>query len=250
MTNTDLNTDLISGAAGKTAFVTGAGGGIGRAVVRRFLAAGVKVAAADITNLEDPAAGYWPLKTDCTDPRQVKASVGAAVHRFGGIDLLVHAVGVVGEGPLIDVSLEDWERLLSINLTSAFLVTKEIHSRLNKPGASVVLFSSTNGRNGGTSLSGPAYAAAKAGILNLTRYLAKEWMSEGIRVNCLAPGPVDTPMLDRLQNGARDTLRRQLLNGEIATADQVAATVAWLCSGHAASVTGACLNVSGGLVLD
>ena len=250
MTDRSGGPALLPKADGKTAFVTGAGGGIGRAVVSLFRSAGVRVAAADIAGLDEPADDYRPLKTDCTDERQIKASIGAAAHRYGEIDYLVHAVGVVGEGPLVDVSLADWDRLLAVNLTSAFLVTREAFTRLRRPGASVILFSSTNGRNGGSALSGPAYAAAKAGIINLTRYLAKEWSDAGVRVNCLAPGPVDTPMLDRLQNGERAALRGALFQGEIATADQVAGTVAWLCSSHAASVTGACLNVSGGLVLD
>lgn len=241
---------LLPDAEGHTALVTGAGGGIGRAVVALFRASGVRVAAADVMKLEEPADGYWPLRTDCTDERQVKATVGAAAHKYGPIDYLVHTVGAVGRGPLTDVGRAEWDDLLAVNLTSAFLVAKEAFTRLRKPGACVVLFSSTNGRNGGTRLSGPAYAAAKAGVLNLSRYLSREWSDAGVRVNCVAPGPVDTPMLDRLENGDRDALRKALFGEAVTTADQVAAAVAWLCSAHAATVTGACLNVSGGLVRD
>jgi len=244
------DTALLSGATGKTALITGAGGGIGRATVDLFRQSGVQVAAADIANLDEPGDGYWPLKTDCTDARQIKATVGAVAHRYGAIDFLVHAVGATGDGPLVDVTRDDWDRLMAINLTSAFLVTKEAFTRLRKPGASVVLIASSNARNGGNALSGPAYAAAKAGVLNLSRYLAKEWADDGVRVNCLAPGPVDTPMLDRLSDDDREALAGKMFGDRLTTAPEIAAAIAWLCADHAASVTGACLNISGGVVFD
>lgn len=241
---------LLSGAVSKIALVTGGGGGIGRATIDLFRQADVQVAAADIVNLDDPEEGYWPLKTDCTDERQVKATVGAVAHRYGAIDFLVHAVGATGSGPFADVARDDWDQLLAVNLTSAFLVAKEAFTRLRKPGASVVFIASTNARNGGNVLSGPAYAAAKAGVLNLSRYLAREWAAEGVRVNCLAPGPVDTPMLDRLSEDHRSALKEKMFERRLSSAAEIAAGVAWLCADHAASVTGACLNISGGLVID
>lgn len=243
-------TELLPGAAGKTAFVTGAAGGIGRAVVALFRAAGVNVAAADRDGLDTPGEGYLPLVMDGTQERQVVAAIGAAAHRWGPLDFVVHCVGRTGHGPLAQLSLDDWNDMMATNLTSAFLVAREAHRRLRKPAGTLIWFSSTNGLNGGTRFSGPGYGAAKAGIVNLTRYLAREWAPDGLRVCCIAPGPVDTPMLDRLSEDDHAALKAGVPLGEYATADQVAATVAFLCSPHAANMTGTVTNISGGLVLD
>jgi NAD(P)-dependent dehydrogenase (short-subunit alcohol dehydrogenase family) len=114
----------------------------------------------------------------------------------------------------------------------------------------MVLMSSSNAVNGGSAVSGAAYAVAKAGLLNLSRYLAKEWAPDLIRVNCIAPGPVATPMLDRLDAAAHAALIAAIPLKRYAEAAEIAAVTGFLCSAHAASMTGAVINVSGGLVLD
>lgn len=241
--------DKIEGPA-RVAFVAGAGGGIGRAIVDRFRGTGFWVAAADLETPGEAADGYLPLRMDATDERQVIAAMGSAADRFGPLDVVVNAVGRTGAGPLADLALDDWDAIVAVNLTSAFLVAKQTYTRLRKPGGVLVLFGSTNGRIGGTKLSGPAYGAAKAGILNLTRYLAREWAPDGLRVNALAPGPVDTPMLDRLDADTQDALKSNVPLGAFASPEEIAGAVAFLCSDDARSITGAILNISGGLVLD
>ena len=144
-----------------------------------------------------------------------------------------------------------WRSLLDVNLTSAFLLAKASHEALRSRRGALVLISSTNALNGGSALSGPAYAVAKAGIINLARYLAKEWGEDGIRVNCVAPGPGGHADA-RAPSGvdACESLRQSIPLGRIATPEDVAESIAFLCSPRAACMTGTVMNVSGGLVLD
>lgn len=249
-----VETGLWPGAAGKVALVTGAGGGIGRAVAALFAALGLKVAALDRQGLGAPGPAYLPLAADATDEAALDAALARAAAAFGRFDAVVHAVGAVGEGSgrarLHETAPAAWRRALEVNLTSAFLLARAAYPHLRRPGACFVTFASTNGRTGGTVLSGAAYGAAKAGILNLNRYLAREWAGEGVRVNCVAPGPVATPMLARLSAGERAALEAALPLKRFAEAAEIAAAVAFLCSPHAAAMTGAVVNVSSGLVVD
>jgi NAD(P)-dependent dehydrogenase (short-subunit alcohol dehydrogenase family) len=246
------NAPALLDARGRTAVVFGGAGGIGRATVELFLAAGASavVADRDARRLPRRGARRVPLVCDATIEDEVDHVLAEAHRRFGALDYVVNAVGITGVGRLDQMSLADWRRVIDVNLTSAFLIARAAYRRMRRPGGVLILISSTNGRTGGTLLSGAAYGAAKAGVLNLARYLAKEWAPDGLRVNVLAPGPVDTPMLDRLSSKQHAALRAALPLNRYATAEEVAATIGFLCSRHAASVTGACANVSSGLVLD
>lgn len=166
------------------------------------------------------------------------------------LDLVVHCAGKVGVGPITNVSLQDWNDVMAVNLSSAFLLARGAQSQLAARRGQLVLLSSSNGINGGTALSGPAYAVAKAGIINLTRYLAKEWGPLGIRVNCIAPGPVDTPMLDRLGPEVIQSLVEATPLKRLAKPEEVAAIVVALATGAGDHLTGTVHNISGGLVLD
>ena len=234
------------------AFVTGAAGGIGSAVVRRLAALGLRVCATDIALLPPTVSGadLETLRVDVTDFDEVARGLAACVSRFGRVDHVVHLAGRAGAGNIDKISIEEWRAVLDTNLTSAFLVARAAHGALRATRGSLTLMASTNGRNGGSALSGPAYAAAKAGVLNLSRYLAREWAAEGIRVNCVAPGPIDTAMVARFDAATRDRLAASVPLGRLGTADEVAAAVAYLVGGDASYVTGAVMNVSGGLVLD
>lgn len=237
-------------AAGKVAFVTGATGGIGKACVEMFLAAGAAVVATGRRAVPTDDPRVLKLALEVTDEAQVAAAIAAAKAKFGAIDFLVHMAGMVGKGRLDQMTLADWRTVVDTNLTSAFLLLKHAYPMLRKPGASVVLCGSSNGANGGSHLSGAAYASSKAALVNLTRYAAKEWAPDGIRVNILSPGPVDTPMLDRLSESQHEGLKAQLPLGRYATAQECAGGVLFLCSAHAASMTGTNMNISSGLVLD
>jgi 3-oxoacyl-[acyl-carrier protein] reductase len=235
----------------RIAWVTGAAGGIGRATLARLVAAGFHVEASDL----DAAAGQadGPVRWSCLDVTSEAAVVAMAAdigRRFGRLDAVVHLAGRVGRGPLARMSLHEWREGIEVNLTSAFLLCREAYPLLKAARGTLVLMSSTNGLNGGSALSGPAYAAAKAGIVNLTRYLSREWGADGIRVNCIAPGPVDTPMLARLDAAVVQRLVAATPLGRLATAEDVAQVVGHLCSEQAAFLTGTVHNVSGGMEVD
>jgi NAD(P)-dependent dehydrogenase (short-subunit alcohol dehydrogenase family) len=238
--------------ATQVAFVTGAAGGIGRAVVNRLAVSGMRVCATDVAPLAVAAerAELLALRVDVTDADAIAQALAACVARFGRVDHVVHLAGRAGAGSIDTVSIDEWRTLLDTNLTSAFLVARAAHAPLRASRGSLTLMASTNARNGGSALSGPAYAAAKAGVLNLSRYLAREWAGEGIRVNCVAPGPIDTAMVARFDAATRERLAASVPLGRVGTVEEVAAAVAYLVGHDASYVTGAVMNVSGGLVLD
>ena len=237
---------------GKVALVTGAAGGIGKAVCQRLARAGARIAAFDMAPVEKgrSSARLLRLSGDATNDADVALAVETTVERFGRIDWLVHTVGRVGAGGIEACSPEAWRSQLAVNLDSAFLFCRAAAPHLTSSRGAVVLCSSTNGRNGGSAVSGIAYAVAKAGILNLARYLAKDWARRGVRVNCIAPGPVDTPMLDRLGSADRRRLLDTIPLGCFSTAEQVADQVAFLLSDACAAVSGEVFNTSGALILD
>ena len=239
-------------ANGRAALVIGASGGIGAAVASMLQDCGALVAgtARDAQRLPAASESYLPLSVDATDEAAVAGAVSETVARFGQLDFAVNMAGIVGAGRLASMSLDDWNRVVDANLTSCFLLAKHSYPHLKASRGVVVLCSSTNGINGGSHLSGAAYACSKAAILNLNRYLAKEWAPDGIRVNCVVPGPVDTPMLDRLTEEQHQGIKKVLPLGRYATADEVAKATVFLCSSAAASMTGATINISSGLVFD
>lgn len=233
------------GLEGRVVLVVGGAGGIGRAIVSTLSASGARVAALDRSDEAHPAAAE-SVAVDLGIERDVKAAVARVREQVGPIGVLVFAAGRTGAGPLAGLSLADWDAVLRDNLTCAFLLCREVYPDLKDLGGNVVLIGSIRGHEGGATTSGPAYAAAKAGIANLGRYLAKEWAPDRIRANVVVPGAVDTPMLRRLDDGRLKALRANVPLQKFATPDEVAAAVAFLASTHAASITGALVNVSNG----
>lgn len=243
----------VSGVSARpVVFVTGAAGGIGRAVVERLRSRGFEVVATDAALADLPCAGpvtAFPL--DVTDDDAVRSAVARVAGDFGRLDHVVHLAGRAGRGPIDAESREDWDALLAVNLSAAHTLAKAVHPHLARSRGSLVLTASTNALNGGSALSGPAYAVSKAGLVNLMRYLAREWAAEGIRVNCLAPGPIDTPMVTgRFAPDVLDRLRAAVPLGMLGEPRHVAHAVDYLLHPDAGFVTGTVLNISGGLVID
>ena len=232
--------------------VTGAAGGIGRAVVERLRARSFTVVATDAALADLPCAGpvtAFPL--DVTDEPAVQAAVTRVVTDFGRLDHVVHLAGRAGRGPIDAVDRAEWDALLAVNLGSAATLARIVHPQLAATRGSLTLTASTNALNGGSALSGPAYAVAKAGLVNLMRYLAREWAPQGIRVNCLAPGPIDTPMVSgRFPPEVLAQLRASVPLGRLGEPRHVAHAVDYLLHPDAAFITGTVMNISGGLVLD
>jgi len=256
-----LSSSGPGGASGRSAqapaqpvaFVTGASGGLGRATVAMLRARRMAVVATDLAlaAIACGEPGFSAASLDVTDEGAIAARVAQALAEFGRIDHVIHLAGRAGHGPIDAVSRADWNAVLDVNLTSAFMLAKAVHAPLAASRGTLTLVSSTNGLNGGSTLSGPAYAVAKAGLINLTRYLAKEWAGEGVRVNCLAPGPIDTPMVTgRFTPEVLAKLRASVPLGQIGQPEHVAHAIGYLVSPDAAFVTGTVMNLSGGLVLD
>ncbi len=190
------------------------------------------------------------LPAEATDEEQVSRAVAQCAEELGPPRWVVHTVGITGKGPFVDVSLDEWNHIMDVNLTSTFLLARAVHPYLKQTRGAMLMYSSTNAINGGNELSGPAYTAAKAGVIGVVRYLAREWAADGIRVNAIAPGPIDTPMLDRLGPERRALLAERAPLGRLGTAEECAAMTDFLCSEAAGHITGTITNISGGLLLD
>jgi 2-dehydro-3-deoxy-L-rhamnonate dehydrogenase (NAD+) len=239
----------------RVALITGGAGGIGLAIARRLGEAGAWIAVADIDNeaaeraadelgrLGHPAVG---LGADVSKPADVEALACRTLHQFGRIDILINNAGVMGPAaPLWELSETDWNTVLAVDLTSVFLMSRAVipHMRERRSGC-IVSIASIAGKEGTPRLI--PYSVAKAGIIAFTKALGKEVVSDGIRVNCVAPGVIETPLLAQLPPQATQLMLSKSPMGRFGTADEVAAVVHFLVSDDASFITAQCLDASGG----
>lgn len=246
--------------AGKAAIVTGAGAGIGLAIAQRLADEGARVLCADIDGDSAQAAatkiggGAVAHRADVADEDQVVAMVGACVESFGGVDKLVANAGVVHFAPLLETTVEDFDRIMRINLRGAWLCTKHAAPRMvERGGGAIVNMSSLGGLVGAAGTS--AYGMSKAGIIHLSRVTAAELRSANIRSNALLPAFVDTTMQQTAmtmfdealgEGGASGMIGR--LQGRMAGPEEMAGVVAFLLSDDAAMVNGTAQLADGGTV--
>jgi 3-oxoacyl-[acyl-carrier protein] reductase len=242
---------------GKTALVTGASQGIGEAIARRLAERGARVvlAARSEDRLKDLAARIdagggcaRPLALDVSQPETFAERLKQLPEDFANVDILVNNAGITADNLLARMSLEDWEKVLRTNLTGAYALTKEVlRGMMKRRWGRIVNVSSVVGLMGNAGQAN--YAAAKAGLIGLTKSLARELGSRSITVNAVAPGYVETAMTANLPEASREELSGAIALKRLGTVDDVAWAVLYLASEEAGYVTGHVLNVSGGLYI-
>lgn len=247
--------------AGRVALVTGGGSGIGRASALAFARAGAAVVVSDVDAEAGEAAaqaireaggsGIFQ-RADVSDAAQVAALVERTIEAFGRLDYAHNNGGIEGPvKPVIDLTEDEWDRVIDINLKGVWNCLRfQIPVMLEQGGGAIVNTGSVSGLKGFPPLL-PAYIASKFGVVGLTAATARSYASQGIRVNAICPGAIDTPMLTRIGEGA-DRLGVAMVaenpSGRLGTPEEVAEAVIWLCSDRASFVTGQTLTIDGGFL--
>lgn len=231
--------------------VIGAASGIGLATAERLRSSGATVMGADLPSPTWPAGArtsspVGDVAVDVTDPASVAAAVSAAVLGMGGLDAVVNCAGILGPvAPAAATSVEDFERIMRINLTGAFIVSKAVLPGMAKAGYGRLLhISSTAGKEGVVNM--PAYSASKAGILGLVKSLSKEFALSGITVNALAPGNVVTPLFAEVPAQQQAAQAAKIPMGRFGTPAEAAALIEFAVSPAASYTTGFVFDLSGG----
>jgi 3-oxoacyl-[acyl-carrier protein] reductase len=242
----------------KVAIVTGGGSGLGRETCLSFASEGAKVIVADIdfekaksvvgeiTGLEGTEA--LAVDVNVADPDSVNDMVEKVMKRFGRIDILINNAGITRDAMLHKMTKEQWDAVIAVNLTGPFLVGQAVSIVMREQGSgSIINTSSIIGTSGGVGQSN--YAAAKAGMIGLTKTWSKELVKKGVRVNAVAPGYIHTPMTAEVPEKVIDMLKQKIPMGDLGQASDVANAYLFLASDDSKYMTGKILEVDGGLII-
>jgi 3-oxoacyl-[acyl-carrier protein] reductase len=243
---------------GQVAIVTGGGRGIGRAIALALASQGARVAvnynrsaeAAGAVAAEIRANGgdAFCVQADVADGGQVAALVAATTDRYGCIDILVNNAGITRDRLIVRMKDEDWDAVLDTNLKGAFLCARAVAPIMMKQKSGVIVnVGSVIGKAGGAGQAN--YSAAKAGLVGLTKSLARELGSRGVRVNAVAPGFICTEMTDVLKEEQRQEVLRRVPVGRLGTPEDVATVVGFLCAPGSGYITGEVIAIDGGLFM-
>ncbi len=252
---------VMSGFNAKRVLVTGAASGIGAATCTLLAEVGCRIAAIDrhvgalierVTQLRNKGHMAVAAAADVGSWEDVERAVTAAAQELGGLDAAVNVAGIGGyTGDVTATSLADWRAVLDVDLTGVFLVSRAVIPFLRQAGGGVIVnVSSQYGLVGGAGF--PAYCAAKAGVIGLTRAMAVDHAPEGIRINCVCPGPIDTPLLaagaahTELAERERERVRGRVLRGRAGQPEEVAELIAFLLGDGARNMTGSIITTDGG----
>lgn len=237
---------------GKTALVTGASGGLGGAIARALHAQGATVALSGTRKeaLDALAAELGErthvLPCDLADAAQVEALVPAAEKAMGGLDILVNNAGLTRDGLIMRMKDEDWDKVIAVNLSAAFRLSRAaVKGMMRRKSGRIVSITSVVGVTGNPGQAN--YCASKAGLIGMTKSLAAEVGSRGITVNCVAPGFIESPMTDALNDKQKEGILASVPAGKLGQGADIAAAVVYLASAEAGYVTGQTLHVNGGM---
>ena len=239
----------------KIAIVTGAGQGIGKAIAIRLANAGANVAVLDLNMdaaesaaqaIEGAGGNAMPVQADVTQSKDVNAAVEKVISTFGRVDILVNNAGITGRTlPLTDLEESDWDSVISVNLTGVFLCCKAvIQPMIDQDYGRIVNIASIAGKEGNPTLI--PYSVSKAGVICLTKALAKEVTDYNIRVNAVSPAVIQTSILEGMAQSTIDYMVGKIPLGRVGKPEEVAAVVNFLASDETSFVTGQCYDVSGG----
>jgi NAD(P)-dependent dehydrogenase (short-subunit alcohol dehydrogenase family) len=240
---------------GKVALVTGAASGIGRATALAFAAEGARVAILDRTAvalreteaaLKQAGGEVLAIACDVSIPEQVEAAVAQVVERFGRLDVAFNNAGVENKAtPLHEIELQEWDRILNINVRGTFVCMKHEIAQMVRQGGGVVVNTSSGAGIRGVA-GGASYAASKHAILGMTRSAALDYAKQNIRVNAILPGNIATPMMDRFTGGDIQKAIDLEPVGRLGKPEEIAEAVLWMCSDLGGFVTGSAIVVDGG----
>jgi NAD(P)-dependent dehydrogenase (short-subunit alcohol dehydrogenase family) len=250
---------------GKVAIITGAGSGLGKAAAQLFAKEGAKVVVAanrekegeqTVKSIKEFGGDAILVRVDVTKATDLGKAVKAAVDKYGKLDIMFNNAGTPGPGKLIaDLTEEEWNRVLAVNLTGVFLGTKYAIPEMLKGGSGVIINTSSVAGVSPRRYAG-AYSAAKAAVIQLTRTTALEYARKDIRVNCILPGPIDTPFFSKVAGGDpekiaifKEMVRNEVPLGRFAQPEEIAQVAIFLASDEASYITGAAFAADGGQLL-